>query len=60
MRKEGFSVESISINAIRRKFASFKMTSCLGSLRDKPHEFHDEEIYEEALKFKFAITVLNE
>ena len=37
-----------------------KTTSRLGSLRDKNQGFHDEEVCEEALKFKFSISVLSE
>ena len=39
---------------------SFKTTRRLGSLRDENQEFGNEEVCEEALKFKFAISVLSE
>ena len=59
MRKEGFAVEAISLNALKRKSVSFK-TRGLDSLCDKNQEFRDEEVCEEALKFKFTISVLSE
>ena len=37
-----------------------KTTRCLGSLHDKNQEFRDQEVCEEALKFKFGINVLSE
>ena len=57
MRREGFVVESISLNALRRKSISFKTIRGLGSLCDKNQEFRDEEVYEKVLKFKFTISV---
>ena len=60
LRKEGFAVESISLNALRRKLVSFRTNRGLGSLRDKNQEFRDEKVCEEVLKFKFALSVLSE
>ena len=60
LRKERFAIKPISLNALRRKFVSFKTTRRLGNLRDKNQEFSNEKVCKEALKFKFKISVLSE